>query len=739
MKKIILIALLIFSIQSVMAVSIVSYNFDTSSGASYIYPDIILDKSVSMEIRTDRIVNCKYSSNSGASYESMEGTFDFNFGTLHKKSFTDLNDGSYKYFIACRNSTDTSSSKLEITFNIITPVTAQISLSDDSPIGAGLFEISLITSKPVQQSPSLTYSFNGISYDPIPLSGSGTDWNGYLIIDDSAGETASSFKFSAKDINGNTGTEITSGSIFIVDTIKPRTILDFDATGFNGRTELEWHEDDDEIDFYRIYKSESPNVEYSDFYKEVSREDDSYSDTSVEKGKTYYYRISAVDEAGNEGELSVEAYATALFENSITSPTGLSINLQGLVDNSLSGVDLVMDDVKSIENSFNSKDGAEADIIESLEFGKELAGVKSELSSLRKDVEKYKQQSLTRAELDSKLQSVELRLNTIKKKVPESISIVSEKEASLPTNPEELEKVFLQINPDTTDSEKRIKKSIESMENLELESSVNAYNLDIIYLDGSRREKSLIKAFNKLNSREDNNLSIVHFVPKEIVNSIGEMDIKNPGYSVIKDDPIISFSLDTEEITYIVDGHFDLNNIDNIRTLLLYKDIPQEQNFPITGYFSFVDSGKGGYFGLILAIMILFGFGIYFYFIRKGFSDINNGSLSEILDDISGARSSIREGDIDSAKKIYQSLSDEYSSLEKKYKKKVYSLLIELNDDLHEAHLRSKFNNANEASIEEAKEIFFEIDKVLETSSQKIKEKFKAKHSKLSRRVNDGK
>jgi len=81
-------------------------------------------------------------------------------------------------------------------------------------------------------------------------------------------------------------------------------------TGLNsvtgdGVVYLYWYiVDEPDIDFYRIYRSESGA--YGGFYRlaTVGPNDNDYADRRVANGNTYYYRISAVDLSGQESELS---------------------------------------------------------------------------------------------------------------------------------------------------------------------------------------------------------------------------------------------------------------------------------------------------------------------------------------------------------------------------------------------------------------------------------------------------
>lgn len=76
---------------------------------------------------------------------------------------------------------------------------------------------------------------------------------------------------------------------------------------------LQWHQvDDNDLAAYRIYRS---TVDTSTaltligaVVKSVGKIDTSYIDSNVEVGRRYYYRVSAIDEAGQEGPRSKAAH-----------------------------------------------------------------------------------------------------------------------------------------------------------------------------------------------------------------------------------------------------------------------------------------------------------------------------------------------------------------------------------------------------------------------------------------------
>lgn len=684
-NKLSLIIIVIVFSMGILNATVASYYFDTTvtEDTSILLNQIIRNPSVIMQITTDKASTCKYSQYKSISYENMEGTFDLNFETIHKKTITNLNNGIHKYYIKCKNSIGSVSKELEAKFNVNLPITGMITLEHDSPIKEGKTEITLTTSALVSQTPTLSYSFNGVNYHPIPLIGFGSTWTGYLIISDSEGEKAGSFKMQARDLEGNTGTEITSGGLFLVDTEKPRTITDIRATGYEGMIKLTWHlDEEDEIDEFKVYRSTSPTITHSDYYKTTDDED--YTDTSVEKGKTYYYKVTSIDEAGNEGDLSREVYATALLRNTTTLSTGLEQRYHGLVDSLISDVDLVLDTSKDVIRNMELKDDIEKQIYEDLKLSREIESAKSELNALIKETENYKTQSLTQSELDKKLNSGRLKLNTVKKKIPENIIIISEKSETRVVEESDITNLILELNPTMEESlsNKIIKKSIETIEDESFESKTLAYNLEISYLDGTRKDASLIKQVIDSTLEENENISIIEVIPKTVAESAIDLNIKNINYQVLKEDPIISFESNTKEIIYSLDEHIDLNSVKEIKTILIH-DVIEKQDSPIfTGYFSFIDFQENkSYFGVSIGVLFVLFLGVYLYKTKKDIK--NTEKIIPIQKKIKELNKNIDKERLHLAKEVYDSLSIDYKNLEPKERKKIFK-------DLEEAHQKIK-------------------------------------------------
>ena len=632
-----------------------------------------------VKVATNFDAHCKYSLSKGVSYENMEMNFDSSIGKLHQKSFTGLGDGIYHYYVKCIDESIGSignETELSIILRINSLVNAQIIFSKEEPLSEGIVEISLITSKIVSFAPTLSYSMDGgLVKTPIPLLGNEKFWKGYLSIDKNFGEGVISFDFKANDLEGRQGTKIISGGVVKVDTLNPSTILEIVAVGYDGEIKLDWHYNGDYKEF-NIYRSLSANPDFTDFYKTSGS--NSFNDQWVEDGKTYYYRVSVIDDAGNEGELSSQVYATSLLNN-VTYVSGLALELMGRVDNLLVEIDFAVEELMAIKNSIATKSQKEKDLFSNLKLENEIDKSKSDLISLKQDVEKYKLQDLTENELNSKIASSRVKMNVIGKKVPEDIIILQEDSMKNLFDEKSIEEFLFEFDPLMSKEriDKSVKESLKIIDESGLEMASNFYLVEILYSDGTSKKISVVERnINSIIDRQDNQ-SFIEVFPRDIIDSINDIAFRNSNVNTIKEDSVISFESDSKNIFYSFESNLDTERLREIKVgFISIADEEIDSSFSLTGYFLLdLDRTKyAGGFAIILLLAVLF---VYLFYNKKSnFSD----EYFQILDQIKKINRLFNEEDLKFAKNIYSNISKKYALLDSKEKVVLYKDL----EDLHE-------------------------------------------------------
>jgi len=726
MRKIFLILTFLFFVSGVFAAgqSISIYSYDFYNNTSYETTTSLEFSSVKINLYTTSEAFCKHDIVSGISFLNMQGNFDLSSGTLHEKSFTNLGDGVYTFFVKCSTTSLNGSepAELKLVLRVNSLVTGQIVLEKDPPLKSGRTELTLLTSKSVYNQPSLTYSFDGLVYNDLPLFGSDKIWKGYLIVPKTLKDAVVSFKFRANDLEGRQGTQITSESVFIIDTIKPILITDIDAIGYVGEIRLTWHDPGDEdIIEYNIYRDDSPNVDYNDYY--TSNDDESYLDTSAEKGKTYYYRVTALDEAGNEGDLSKEVYATSLKQNVSSSDTSrLNPSLVGDVENFLVEVDSIIEDIDAIKYNLNSRSEREKNLFSDLGFEKSLNDAKTELANLEKEADNFKLQDLTKDELTRKLDVLKVKLGVIKKKPVESLSILEDDSRKEDLSETSLREAFLIFNETLSEKQvdKNIKDTLAFIETSNLEITSDFYVFNVVYMDGSTSDMSVVKRTISGEVERNKGLLFVEIVSKEVAEDASQVKFVKGDYSIVKADPVFSFETDTKQVIYSLSDKVSLSRLEESNMVFLKSFIEEDTGESggrgITGYF-LLGSDKIEYGGISLGIIILLVLILYFAFLKKKKISV---LAEEIIKDSKEIEDTLNKKNFEGAKASYKKIQEKYKSLESDEKKKFHKELLSLHDKILVLEIEEGINNLK---INKDKEFFKKIEEIYLSLSEEARKR----------------
>ncbi|MEM4331080.1 MAG: hypothetical protein QW273_03680, partial [Candidatus Pacearchaeota archaeon] len=584
-----------------------NFNIENSTNLSL----TILYDSLVLEVITDKESNCKYSEGQEISFDLML-PFEEEVGITHRKVFNSLRKGLYNFYVKCSYKNGSVAQGLLI-YSIFVDelISAQIDIEGLPRLKAGQYEVILTTSTIPLETPSLSYTLDGVNYIQVPLVGENLRWKGYIIIPPNAGETTGSFKFSAKDLYGREGKKITKNSIFIVDTKKPSPISSISAESQEGQIKLEWFYEE-EFKEFKIFRSNEPQVSYTNYYK--STDEKKFVDTNVEKGKTYYYRVAPVDLAGNIGDLSKEVYATSLFKNS-NYTQGLRPELLGLLENFLSKVSFFENSLSEIKNKFDNKENKDIFIL--LDIFKEIDSINSELASIKKEVEIYKKQDLTRDELTKKIDSLEIKLESLKKRIPENVEVLEEKKIIRKIDENKIRELLLAYKNDLSekDLEKIIKDSLNLIKEKNIEFSSEAYVIEIIFMDGTKKQKTLIKEKIKSELERQSNVSLVVSIPSTFAEKFSEIKLKNSKYNILKENLILGFDSDTKEVIYLIDKKVSLDNLEEQSISIIKENIESKRSI-ITGGIISEEENFYNFFQTDLFLIILWSIFLFILITR---------------------------------------------------------------------------------------------------------------------------
>ena len=540
-----------------------------------------------LSVETNEDATCKYDINDMI-YNQMQFNFSITGMSIHKESLTAVTEGNHKYFVRCKDSFGymmNSSTIIDFTFD--RPPTAKIQLSKDPPISKGTIEVTVYTSEPVMDTPTFSYALDDApaAMQPISLSGRDSQWKGYLIISGDDNNKVGTFYFSGIDKSGSTGTLITDGKLFIVDTIKPTGIKSIKAEILEGgEIDLEWYYDGEETEKFNIYRSTSQGVTEVDYYD--SKNGTGYEDQSTYNHVTYYYRVAAVDKAGNVGPLSQEVFGTSVAGINTTQntqetselPKILPPDIHYIVDDEVKVIDSLILDVDSILEDFSKEEDSQLKAVYSeFNYAQTITTAKTSLSSMREEVENYKRDYMTKEELNSKINGKKMDIKKIEQTMPKKVEILEKTEFIQGISPGYISEAINVALSDVFKDEASKKKAVSSNTkiNEDIKVEVNAYLVEITYLDDASNEFALIeKKITYENPDTLNDVFIIEEIPKSVAETTDEITFLSGDYTIIKKDPLIrwsAFELNYQgvKLKYKINKRISLADLKNSKTVAI--------------------------------------------------------------------------------------------------------------------------------------------------------------------------
>lgn len=134
------------------------------------------------------------------------------------------------------------------------------------------------------------------------------------------------YKVTAYDVAGNESGSGAALQVTIADTTAPTTVSGLATSVAGTDVALTWNAatDDVAVDHYDVYRSSTPGFAIGDGARIAQPAAASYTDVGVEEGQ-WYYRVVAVDAAGNVGGASAAVGALVDIDTDAPStPTGLT-------------------------------------------------------------------------------------------------------------------------------------------------------------------------------------------------------------------------------------------------------------------------------------------------------------------------------------------------------------------------------------------------------------------------------
>lgn len=591
------------------------------------YDDPLVGSSATLSVETDEQSICKYDA-SDEPYSDMDYSMTQVSDFRYVSEVKNLEEGKHLYYVRCRDEYGNEMQASEtIVFYTNDKPSASISIDESKPLKAGTYEVTLTASESLQPDPTLQYSYHNTGgKKPVSLTGSGKSWTGYLIIDDKTSDTVGTFHFLGKDDSGMSGSEITSGKLFLIDTTEPPKVDSLEYEQEDNYVELRWHYEGEETEEFRIYRSITGSVSYNDLYEDTG--DTTFEDMDVEDGVTYYYKVAAVDDAGNVGPLSNQLEAEVRFKEQTRT---LSAGQKAKIDSRVIEVESeIMDADWALNNLERETDNDKNSVIEALGLVKKSQALKSNLEKSKSELEKLKNTYQTENALDKDIERIMADVERYSSQLIDSVEIQEQVEYQevfdQPVFAVDL-KSYLNLKNKESDSEDILTR------NQQLQVSVTVYSTltqtQISYLSGELEDYTLVEKSISLDEPLPN-VNLVEFIPKSMAVSAQDI-VFSESPRIVRDDPIVEWGLGqatSKKVTYYVDKLVPLSDskkaksyvftttLESETNTLVGEDNSSEEQNKVTGMASGTPS-KGLDITILLSIfgvIIIGGLSYYYYF-----------------------------------------------------------------------------------------------------------------------------
>ena len=160
----------------------------------------------------------------------------------------------------------------------------------------------------------------------------------------------------------------------------------------------------------------------------------------------------------------------------------------------------------------------------------------------------------------------------------------------------------------------------------------------------------------------------------------------NLNYEVIKDDPVLAFDIDTQNIIYTLEKHTDTSKLADITMspIHIYKEEAGEDTSLITGFTGFAVADISSYatsyvFYIVLGVIFLLLILYFLYMKRRNNTDAGR-ARALLKEHIKEAKRHKKEGKHEELQKTYKEIQETYKELSSKHKKKHYATIKKLHE-----------------------------------------------------------
>ena len=523
-----------------------------------------------LSVSTDEIALCRYGTQDAA-YADLPASMGSTYATGNQVTLQIAQSGPQTFFIRCADvfGNEMPVSRV-VSFTAQRPPTASITVEGSEPLRAGTYRITLRVDQPLRDLPTLSYQYPSGGDTMIGLTevDDGTAWDGYLTIAENRPDATVLFAYAGTGLDGTVGTEILSGGVLDIDTLPPSAIDSISVANTSRGILLTWHSpDEQEEDLeYRIYRADHEGVGYVD---EIgSTGGTSYADPAT-GARYYWYRVAAVDAAGNVGPLSDEILGTAI--DPVLAQSGLDALTLARVDEAI----LDLQGVLTTANASISMLEAEANpyksaIIADMELLDRARVARSGIEDAQRSLIDTRAHATTQEEADAAIADARAVMQEARPALVRRIEIDQQTETRQIVDAQELERLIpyaIAALGSGSDGSAIKDAAIDLQDRATIDLDATSFSL----WDWDNVEHPYTFVRKRIALQDPaNDVIIIESIPKSVAQDAGEISFSAPP-TVLEQDPVVAWShpiLQEETITYVIARKIPLDEVKRTRTVL---------------------------------------------------------------------------------------------------------------------------------------------------------------------------
>ncbi len=604
----------------------VALRVDTTPPAISLSPSgTVTTSPVSLEATTDEIATCRYAEQD-LPYAQMTA-FPGDASQTHTAGLSP-SAGIHTFHVRCRDAYGNEAAGAT-TFTYRPAPTAAVEVEGDNPRRAGSYKVTLRVSEPLRSVPTLKLVYQGGGGSTLALTqDSDLEYSGLLLVPDDAGEQVGSFSFSGTDLAGQEGTRITDGGLFVVDTVKPAKVTSFKAVNASGGVNLTWYYDGEPAAGFALYRSTTPGVTYMDYLTQVSG--DSYIDEDTQTAVRYYYRIAAIDEAGNVGDLSSEEWASPMevVEQSRQLEQRLDPAFQAVIDDKERSLDSrILDAQRAVKDLEAESDATKSGVIAALGLIPHAKKALQDLQGARSGYEALRTRNLDRQafteQTDGIQRTVDGALAAITARIDVPTGADYEEVADDKAIAAAVDEALRGVSPSAADKAAYLASARTFQDNVTVRTTVTQAVLTS--LDAAQRQYTIVAK--RLRLATPGPAIAIETVPKSVAADASALSALRPEPVVLEKDPVLQYSYDAlsdETVQYALQGLVPVPDVRGGSLVVLPKPpspaSPQPVESAATGAAAFPSLGglaSGQGLLIILGIVVVAGLLVYYFRIQS--------------------------------------------------------------------------------------------------------------------------